>query len=312
VGDAPLTGGGRARPSREHFARVDLTAPVSVRDTAAMLKSPRLVVLVAVTVMPLACGGGGSAGSDFCQSWAAAFCHKIYQCPTTDPNPLAGTSEANCTAGWTQVCTNKPPAGETFDINCSAGQTINQAAKTSCLNSLASATCDQFDDPGYTDVCDQVCPQSADTDGGSAGATSGTAGATGGTAGATGGTAGATGSTAGTTGGTAGAVGGTAGAGATASADVTTFCHQTDDQSCDKIFACVPAADRDADFTAAFGATPADCKSTVEAGDCVDAPAQCPNYDQSSATVCLQKTAAQTCADFLNLVQIDECASACP
>jgi hypothetical protein len=278
-----------------------------------MLKALRLVVLVAVTVAPLACGGGGgSAGSDFCQSWAAAFCHKIYQCPTADPNPLAGTSEANCTAGWRQTCTSKPPAGETFDVNCSAGQSINQAAKTSCLNSLASATCDQFNDPTYTDACDQVCPQSADTDGGTAGATGGAAGAIGGTAGAIGGTAGAIGGTAGAIGGTAGAIGGTGGAVGTASADVTTFCHQTDDQLCDQVFTCIPVADRDDSFTAAFGATVADCKGTIVASDCATAAAQCPNYDQTFATACLQKTAAETCDDVLAGNSPAECDFVCP
>ncbi len=293
-----------------------MTAPVSVRDTAAMLKSLGWVVLVAVA--PLACGGGGSAGSDFCQSWAAAQCHKIYQCPTADPNPLAGTSESNCTAGWTQLCTNKPPAGETFDVNCSAGQSINEAAKTSCLNSLTSATCDQFNDPTHTDVCDQVCPQSTDADGGtagatggSAGATGGSAGATGGSAGATGGSAGATGGSAGATGGSAGATGGSAGATGTASADVTTSCQQLDTVLCDQAFTCIPVADRDDTFTGTFGTTIAECKGAMVTADCATVATDCVGYDQTFANACLQKTAAETCDDVLAGNPPAECQFVC-
>jgi hypothetical protein len=254
------------------------------------------VVLVAVTVAPLACGGGGgSAGGTFCQDWAKATCHKVYQCPTADSNPLAGTSEANCAAGFTQLCANKPPADETFDVNCSAGQAINKAAKTSCLNSLATVTCDAFNSPTYTDTCAQVCPQG--TDNGSAGASGGTAGASGGSAGASGGSAGAS--------------GGTAGGTVTASADVTMSCHQYDSVLCDQAFTCIPVAERDDSFTAAFGATITDCKTTIVTNDCATETTDCTSYSQTFATACLQKTIAQTCDDVLAGNTPSECDFVC-
>jgi collagen type I alpha len=278
-----------------------------------------------MALAPLACGGGGSAGSDFCHSWATAFCHRIYQCPPADgPSPLAGTSEANCTEGWTAACANPPPSGESFDINCSGGETVNAAAKTSCLNTLTTVSCAQFNGPDYTDTCAQVCPQST-TDGGGAGTggetgTGGTVGA--GTAGTgdTGGsgpagTSGAAGAGAAGASGAAGAIvtgaGGAGGAGATASADVMTACQQFESVACDQAFACFAPADQDSTFTAEFGATLADCKTTVVAAACADAATTCGTYSQALATACLQKTIAETCDDFLNTDGPPECMFVC-
>ncbi len=111
------------------------------------------------------CGGGDGPGGQFCKDFAATFCHKIYQCPPPEglEGGLAGTSEADCTNGWNQICADPPPSGTTVDINCSGGKHVNQAAKTLCLEQITSATCDAFDDPNFYTNCDQVCVNSTPT-----------------------------------------------------------------------------------------------------------------------------------------------------
>jgi hypothetical protein len=104
------------------------------------------------------CGGnGGGAASQFCGEWAAAFCKRVWAC-TTDPanNPFAGSSEAECRMGYSMLCSQQQPAGQTFDVSC-AGKQVNEAAKTACLNKLNTVTCDDFNSATYDDDCDLVC-----------------------------------------------------------------------------------------------------------------------------------------------------------
>ena len=161
----------------------------------------RGVVLLVGAGIGLSCGGGGSsAGGQFCQQWAAAFCQRLYACTPVDQRGAdfaGGASESQCTQGWSATCANPPPAGETFDVNCSGGAHVNTAAKSACLDELSTITCDDFTSPTYTSVCTQVCPVSTATggSGGSTGGGSGTGG-TGGTGGA-GGTGGGSGGTGG-------------------------------------------------------------------------------------------------------------------
>jgi hypothetical protein len=150
------------------------------------------------------CGGGGSSpGGEFCQSWATAFCQKLYDCTPVDQRGadfLGGPSQATCVQGWAATCSNPQQNGQTFDVNCSGGVHVNSAAKTACLNELSTITCDEFSSPNYVSVCTQVCASNTTGTGGMGATGTGGTGATG-----TGGT-GATG-----TGGT-----GTGGGGATA------------------------------------------------------------------------------------------------
>jgi len=152
------------------------------------------------------CGGGSTPQEDFCQSWAAAFCKKLYDCTPVDQRGadfLGGSSEAQCTQGWDAVCIQPQQNGQTFDVNCSGGVHVNTAAKSACMNELSTITCDEFSSPNYMSVCTQVCggSQSGGTGGSGTGGsgTGGTGtggsgtGGTGGTGGSgTGGTGGAT------------------------------------------------------------------------------------------------------------------------
>lgn len=157
------------------------------------MRQSRIVVLSGILAAGLAnaCGGGsGGAGADFCQKWADAFCQKAYSCTTAADratNGLLGSSQAQCVQIWDATCTMNQPDGETFDVNCSGGAHVNSAAETACFNELSTITCDTFNSPDYTSVCDQVCTTGGGTDAGTGG-TTGTGG-TGGTSG-TGGTGG--------------------------------------------------------------------------------------------------------------------------
>lgn len=74
---------------------------------------------------------------------------------------LGGPSQAECTAGWAKTCSDVPPAGVTFDVNCSGAAHVNTAAKTMCLDELSTITCDDFSAPTYVSVCNQVCSAGA-------------------------------------------------------------------------------------------------------------------------------------------------------
>jgi hypothetical protein len=159
------------------------------------------------------CGGGGvsgSPGAQFCQSWADAFCQKLYACTPVDQRGadfLGGSSQSQCTSVWTHACTDPPPQGVTFDVNCSGSAHVNSAAKTSCLNELSTISCDNFNSPTYVSVCDQVCGGTSDDAGAEGGAGGGADAGAGGSNGADSGVdaAGGAGGGTGGTGGTGGA-----------------------------------------------------------------------------------------------------------
>jgi hypothetical protein len=132
-----------------------------------------------------------------------------------------GGSQAQCASAFAQTCSQGPPAGTTFDVDCSGGAHVDPTEKAACLNELATIGCDEFNSPTYVSVCDQVCGGSAGSGTGGTGAGGGQAGASG-AAGAGGGIAtgaggaaagGGSGTAGGAGGGTTGAGGGLAGAG---------------------------------------------------------------------------------------------------
>src|SRR5207247_2211772 len=96
------------------------------------------------------CGGGGGVGDQFCHDWAAASCHRIWLCP--DP---FGPSEAACTQGFTKLCTDPQPAGQTSDVSCVGATHVNEAAKSLCLSEINAETCDDLNSGNVVTVCDQ-------------------------------------------------------------------------------------------------------------------------------------------------------------
>src|SRR5262245_7138436 len=93
--------------------------------------------LALASVMFAAGGGGSSAGAQFCRDWASAYCAKLYACTPADMRGadfLGGSSQAECNTVWGKSCSDAPPAGETFDVNCSGGAHVNTAAKMMCLD----------------------------------------------------------------------------------------------------------------------------------------------------------------------------------
>ena len=243
-----------------------------------------MVCVVGVGLL-FGCGGGDGAGSQFCKDFAATFCHKIYQCPPPEGlGGLAGSSEADCTNGWTHICADPPPSGTTVDVNCSGGKHVNQAAKTLCLEQITSATCDAFNDPTFYTNCDQVCVDSSPT--------------------GVGGTTGSAGSGGGGTGG-----GGTSG---TNLPTAMAFCQTGAGIDCDRAFECVDPSLRDASFTSAFGSTITECKTT-KAPDCSAATAatNCPTYSQVFGEACLMKYATESCDTWLAGYLPPECIFVC-
>jgi hypothetical protein len=243
------------------------------------------------------CGGGASPGAQFCQSWASAFCQKVYACTPADMRGtdfLGGSSESQCTSIWNQSCAAAPPADTTFDVNCSGGAQVNAAAKTACLNELSSISCDDFTAPTYQSVCDQVCGQGT---GGAAGATGpGSAGNSG-----DGGTAGAAGAS--------GAAGTSGGIDAGAPTDPLKFCELLNEQTCALAFNCVPAASRDSTFVGTFGSSVAECQGSKTQALCANATCM-PSYDPTAGASCIAIYALYTCADVANGLPAD-CMQAC-
>ncbi len=242
------------------------------------------------------CGGGSaSPGAQFCQSWASAFCQKLYACTPADMRGadfLGGSSEAQCTSIWNQSCAAAPPAGTTFDVNCSGGAQVNAAAKTACLDELSGISCDDFNAPTYQSVCDQVCGQGT---GGAAGASGpGSAGNSG-----SGGTAGAS-----------GAAGTSGGIDAGAPTDPLNFCERLNEQTCALAFTCVPAASRDSTFVGTFGSSVTECQGSKTQALCANATCM-PSYDPIAGSSCIAIYALYTCADVQNGLPGD-CAQAGP
>jgi hypothetical protein len=96
--------------------------------------------------------------------------------------------------------------------------------------------------------------------------------------------------------------------GSSGPANPTEFCQQTDSIACDKAFECVPASERDQDFTNTFGASAADCKTKIQ-DDC--AGSTCSTYNSSAAETCVNKLGPLTCADFADQSFPAECDAAC-
>jgi len=135
--------------------------------------------LILLTLAAPSCGGsGGGPGSQFCNEWAAAFCKRVWACTDPAGNPFAGSSEAECTRGYSSLCSQPQPAGQTFDVSCAGGKHVNQAAKMSCLDKLNTVSCDEFNGATYDDDCDLVC-----TAGGTGGSGGSGGGGTGGSSG---------------------------------------------------------------------------------------------------------------------------------
>ena len=247
------------------------------------------------------CGGGASPGAQFCQSWASAFCQKLYACTPADMRGadfLGGSSEAQCTTIWNQTCAATPPAGTSFDVNCSGGAQVNAAAKTACLDELSTISCDDFNAPTYQSVCDQVCGQGTGGAGGAAGAIGpGSAGNSG-----SGGTAGAAGAS--------GAAGTSGGIDAGAPTDPLSLCELLNEQTCALAFNCVPAASRDSTFVGTFGSSVAECQGSKTQALCANATCT-PSYDPVAGSSCIAIYSLYTCADVQNGLPAD-CTQACP
>ena len=118
----------------------------------------------------------------------------------------------------------------------------------------------------------------------------------------------------------AGALGcSTSGTGSDASADASpipdsvAFCKSSKSIECDRAYACVPVAMRDADFASVYGASLTDCKSMIDSM-CTDPTTNCPNYNPASGGSCVAALSNDSCADlvFGNLVvPPDTCSAAC-
>jgi len=241
-------------------------------------------VVGSVTLLALGaatCGGkSAGVGDSFCQDWAAAFCHKIWQCPPADgPSPLAGPSESVCTEGFTKSCTDPPPPGQTNDISCVGATHVNTVARDLCLSQINDATCDAFNSPTYFNNCDQVC----------VGAASGLGGMSGGGVG---------GMNGGGVGGMNGGGTGGSGGGFIPNTDVVAFCKNTARAQCNLLFQCTSAANRNADFVAQYGSTSAECATKVATA--VSCPtATCTAFTTSGADMCITDQAAESCLDLL-------------
>ncbi len=233
-----------------------------------------LVVVVGLAGLVGSCGSSSSSpGSQFCQSWASAFCQKLYACTPVDQrdaNFLGGSSQSQCTSIWTQTCADPPPQGATFDVNCSGGAHVDTAAKTACLNELSTISCDDFNSPTYVSVCDQVCGSSG----------SGGTGGTGGT-------------------GSGGAAG-----------DPHAFCEALNGKTCELAFACTATSSMDATFAAIYGTSLGECQGSKTSARCANATCM-PSYDPISGNSCIQIFSLYTCADIVNNLPAD-CAVACP
>jgi hypothetical protein len=239
------------------------------------------------------CGGGStSPGAQFCQSWASAFCQKLYACTPANMRGadfLGGSSESQCTSLWDQTCAAPAPAGTTFDVNCSGGARVNTAAKTACLNELATISCDDFNAPTYQSVCDQVC---AENDGGA------------GSGGTSNGGTGAGGE------GAAGAAGTAGGVDAGAPTDSLTFCEALNRQTCELAFSCVPTTSLDTTFIGTFGSSLAECQGSKTQAICANATCM-PSYQPTAGSSCIAIYSLYTCDDVANGLPAD-CTQACP
>ena len=94
--------------------------------------------------------------------------------------------------------------------------------------------------------------------------------------------------------------------------DAHTFCTDQLLETCDIAFRCVPATDRTADFTATFGSSLSQCRTTVVPSACATAASDCPYYDAVEGSACITALAAYTCDDLAAGVSPAACDYACP
>ena len=229
-------------------------------------------VVVGLLCGAAGCGGSSSPGAQFCQSWAAAFCQKLYACTPADQRGadfLGGSSQTQCTSIWTHACADPPPQGVTFDVNCSGGRHVNTAAKTACLNELSTISCDTFNSPTYASVCNQVCAGASQS---------------GGTGGADGGGGGPT--------------------------DPGSFCQALNKKACALAFQCTPLSSMDSTFTAIYGSSLSECQGSKVSALCQDATCM-PSYDPVAGKSCVDIFSLYSCADIANNLPAD-CTLACP
>jgi hypothetical protein len=232
-------------------------------------------------------GTASPAGEKFCHDYATAYCAQVFTCTPASQRDaffmaLFGSDPATCTSRWATVCASPSPDGQTNDVDCSGGKAVDQTQSAQCLSQVSTATCDAFNNTDYSPACRQVCVTAATT--GAGGSTGG------GVGGSTGGGVG--GSTGGGVGGsTGGGVGGSTGGVSTPTA----FWSSYSDLICNRAFACVPAASRDATFTGNFGTSVSDCLSqSVTACDLF--VALCGTYSSSAAAACVSDATSASCS----------------
>jgi hypothetical protein len=90
----------------------------------------------------------------------------------------------------------------------------------------------------------------------------------------------------------------------------TEFCHSLEAAACDKVFECVPPAQRDATFEGLFGKSAAECKSKSNQ-DCATAQTDCTSYNASLASQCVSEIKAISCTTFDGTTPAS-CDQACP
>jgi hypothetical protein len=108
-----------------------------------------------------------------------------------------------------------------------------------------------------------------------------------------------------------GGTGGTGGGGALTTAG--DFCDAIQSVTCDQLFACVPAAMRDATFVSSFGSTAAECKAMAPTV-CATAAADCQTYSSATAASCVSTLQTASCTAFGNFATTSPpaCTAACP
>jgi hypothetical protein len=100
------------------------------------------------------------------------------------------------------------------------------------------------------------------------------------------------------------------GGGGGGTATPTEFCHSLETAACDKVFECVPPAQRDATFVSLFGNSAAECKSKINA-DCATAQTDCTTFDANLASQCVSAIKGISCTTFDGTTP-DSCDQACP
>jgi hypothetical protein len=82
------------------------------------------------------------------------------------------------------------------------------------------------------------------------------------------------------------------------------FCSQVSSALCTKLFACVPASERNSTFTSEFGASVSECETMV------GSQCSCTTYDATAGKTCIDKINALSCTSANDSPA--ECDTACP